>query len=151
VTKGCWEGFILISLHKGKTVAEQYPFTIESQNCEVSDRLESGLRYLLRNAEDAIIQKRDDESDQEIILDLILEGQRYLLIRTTVPTKQIDLSPREQEIAQLIMKGFPNKAIALTLGISPCTVATYMQRIFNKVGVNSRVEVVAKLLQTGIM
>lgn len=125
--------------------------TSEDQNSSVAEQIETSLRYLLQNAEGSIYAEPDYTSGEEVIIDIILKDQRYLLIRIAVPKKQIDLSPREQEIAQLIMKGLPNKTIALTLGISPCTVATYLQRIFTKVGVNSRVEVVAKLLQMGMM
>jgi len=130
---------------------ELFAYTIESQNSSSSDCLETGLRYILQYAEAVIFRGEDRASEEEVILDMILEGKRYVLICAPLPGKQVDLSPREQEIAQLIMRGFPTKAIALALGIRPCTVATYLQRIFNKVGVNSRVEVVAKLLQTGVI
>ena len=56
------------------------------------------------------------------------------------------LSNREQEIVRLISKGLPNKTIARQLAISPYTVSTYLRRIFLKLNVRSRSEMVAKIL-----
>ena len=60
-------------------------------------------------------------------------------------------SPREQEIVRLVSYGHPNKAIARQLAISQHTVNTHVRRIFDKLGVNSRAEMVAFALQTGLM
>ena len=61
-----------------------------------------------------------------------------------------NLSPREQEIVRLVARGRPNKAIAAILEISPWTVSTHIRRIFAKLGVNSRSEMVACALALGI-
>ena len=55
------------------------------------------------------------------------------------------LSPREQEIIRLVAKGHPNKVIADILDISPNTVATHLRRIFSKLGVASRAQMVAEV------
>lgn len=115
------------------------------------NHLETSLRHLLSSAEYASYHESEPAHDEEVILELHLDGYHYVLIRTVAPESQVSLSPREREIVQLIAKGFPNKAIALVLNISPCTVATYLQRIFTKLGVNSRVEVVARLIQSGTL
>ena len=65
--------------------------------------------------------------------------------------EQINLSPREQEIIRLICAGLPNKAISDVLEISPWTVGTYLKRIFAKLNVGSRAEMVAKVLQDGLL
>lgn len=59
---------------------------------------------------------------------------------------RINLSPREQAIAQLVAQGFPNKSIAAILNISHWTVATHLRRIFGKLSVTSRTEMIAKLM-----
>jgi DNA-binding NarL/FixJ family response regulator len=56
------------------------------------------------------------------------------------------LSPRELQISQLISQGLTNKAIASKLKLRPCTVNTYIKRIFMKLNVNCRAEMVAKVL-----
>ena len=58
---------------------------------------------------------------------------------------EISLSPRELEICVLIAKGYPNKTIAGILDIRPCTVATYLRRIYAKLGVRCRAAMVAEL------
>lgn len=59
----------------------------------------------------------------------------------------LQLSPREIDIARLIVGGLPTKLIALSLGLRPCTVSTYSKRIYLKLNVNSRAGLVAKLLR----
>lgn len=48
------------------------------------------------------------------------------------------LSPRELQIATLIAMGCANKQVADRLHISEWTVATYLRRIFAKLGVDTR-------------
>jgi DNA-binding CsgD family transcriptional regulator len=52
------------------------------------------------------------------------------------------LTGRELEIAVLVAQGHANKNIAWRLRISEWTVATYMRRIFCKLNVDSRAEMV---------
>lgn len=56
-----------------------------------------------------------------------------------------DLTAREAEIARLIARGAGTAEIASGLGLSPHTVRDYVKAIFEKVGVSSRGELVAKL------
>ncbi|GAB4226270.1 MAG: hypothetical protein Kow00121_54460 [Elainellaceae cyanobacterium] len=60
------------------------------------------------------------------------------------------LTGRELQTAALVASGRSNKQIAKQLHISECTVATYIRRIFFKLGVDSRAAMVyrcAPLLQ----
>jgi two-component system, NarL family, nitrate/nitrite response regulator NarL len=52
------------------------------------------------------------------------------------------LSPREQDVIRWLVAGLTNRGIARELRISENTVKNYLFRIFNKLGVSSRVEVV---------
>lgn len=61
-------------------------------------------------------------------------------------SKGTQLSPRESEIVRLVAKGLPNKVIADVLEISTWTVATHLRRIFAKIGVSSRAEMVARAI-----
>jgi DNA-binding CsgD family transcriptional regulator len=58
------------------------------------------------------------------------------------------LSPRELQIARLVAGGATNQAIARTLDISTWTVSTHLRRIFAKLGVCTRAEMVAQLFGT---
>ena len=55
------------------------------------------------------------------------------------------LSSREKEIALLIAEGKSDKEIAHTLNISAQTVSTHNKKIFKKLGVHSRVELMNKI------
>ncbi len=56
-----------------------------------------------------------------------------------------ELSLRERQIAQLIARGTGTAEIAERLHLSPHTVRDYVKALFEKVGVSSRGELVAKL------
>jgi DNA-binding NarL/FixJ family response regulator len=49
------------------------------------------------------------------------------------------LTPREAELARLVGEGLRNKEIAARLGISEGTVKIHLHRIYDKLGVSSRV------------
>ena len=57
------------------------------------------------------------------------------------------LSVRERQIALLVAQGCINKEIAASLGISPATVASTMQRMFLKLGVRRRAALVHSVLR----
>jgi DNA-binding CsgD family transcriptional regulator len=94
----------------------------------------------------------DERLTAELLLDVQLGEARYLLLAVaSPPTDEIILSPREREIVHLVAQGYPNKAIAQTLEISPWTVNTYLRRIFAKLGVTSRAEMVASSINAGLL
>ncbi len=72
-------------------------------------------------------------------------------MQSTSYQSEISLSPRERAIAQLVAQGLPNKCIAKTLNISHWTVATYVKRIFLKLGVSSRTAMIAMLIQENLL
>jgi DNA-binding CsgD family transcriptional regulator len=59
------------------------------------------------------------------------------------------LSPREREVVQLVVAGLRNKEIALRLQISEKTVKFHLGRIFDKLGVDSRTELVLRVIAEG--
>jgi DNA-binding NarL/FixJ family response regulator len=93
----------------------------------------------------------DSSNDRHVLLDKEVDGYRIVLIREQPhPAVQVNLSPREQEIARMIAKGYPNKAIAAVLEISCWTVGTHLRRIFAKLGVTCRAAMVSRLMELGL-
>lgn len=56
------------------------------------------------------------------------------------------LSPREQQVVELLALGYRNREIALALGSSPLTVRNQLAAIFRKVGATTRAELVGLVL-----
>jgi DNA-binding NarL/FixJ family response regulator len=52
------------------------------------------------------------------------------------------LTPRERDVVRLVAEGMRNQEIALQLNLTEHTVRNYMLRIFDKLGISSRVELV---------
>jgi DNA-binding NarL/FixJ family response regulator len=69
-----------------------------------------------------------------------------LVVEISEPTHL--LSPRELQIARLVANGATNHAIAGELDISTWTVSTHLRRIFAKLNVCTRAEMVAQLFAT---
>ena len=57
------------------------------------------------------------------------------------------LTPREEEILACLFQGMRDKEIAAALGIGTATVHTHMHQLFEKLGVHSRAEIIAKFLE----
>lgn len=56
------------------------------------------------------------------------------------------LSKREKEVARLVATGLSNRDISDKLGLSPHTVKNCLSRIFEKVGISTRIELVLYIL-----
>jgi DNA-binding NarL/FixJ family response regulator len=63
----------------------------------------------------------------------------------------VKLTPRERQILTLLADGQTEKQIAAALFISPKTVATHIQRLLPKLGVNSRAQAVAAAYRLGLV
>jgi DNA-binding NarL/FixJ family response regulator len=122
---------------------------LEMRDSDVEDAsdLESAVRVLLQAGGE--YPGRDDDLEPGMALEVCVDGQPYIvriIASITADATRPHLSPRELDIARLITKGLPTKTVAATLGLRPCTVSTYTKRIYLKLNVNSRAEMVAKLL-----
>ena len=70
---------------------------------------------------------------------------------TGIPRRTGTLSPREQQVLQLIANGSENKQIARELRLSEATVKTYIRGVFDRLEVSSRAEAVAVGLRIGVI
>lgn len=58
------------------------------------------------------------------------------------------LTKREKEVVALLVAGSTTRGIAEQTGLTVATVHTYLKRIYSKLGVHSRVELVARMVGT---
>ena len=58
------------------------------------------------------------------------------------------LTPRERDVVGRLLSGASTRQIAQSTGLTVATVNTYLKRIFAKLGVHSRVELVARVTGT---
>jgi len=54
------------------------------------------------------------------------------------------LTPRESEVLRWVARGLTNKEVAAILGVSPHTVRTQLEHVFEKLDVHTRTAAVAK-------
>jgi DNA-binding CsgD family transcriptional regulator len=99
------------------------------------------VRALVRRVFELAAPQRDGRGP---LLDCTELGWRCLLAPISAGGHE-SLSPRENEIARMVALGHTNRAIASQLDISLYTVSAHMRRIFTKLGVGTRAEMIAVL------
>ncbi len=62
--------------------------------------------------------------------------------------RRAPLTPRERDVVTLLVAGSSTRDIASETGLTVSTVNTYLKRIFSKLGVHSRVELIARMAGT---
>ena len=77
---------------------------------------------------------------REIARKVILSFQAPLAAAAEVE----DLSPRENEILELLAEGFPNKQIPDRIGVTDGTVRWHLRHVYHKLHVRSRTEAALK-------
>jgi len=78
-------------------------------------------------------------------------AESVLRPRPPAPAAVEPLTPREQEVLQLLAQGLPNKLIAARLGISDHTVKFHVNAILGKLGAQSRTEALAQAARLGLV
>jgi two-component system response regulator NreC len=110
--------------------------------------------YVLKHAAaDDLIQAIRIVAAGGIYLDSALAGHvvaRYVQVPGVASALLgTDLSERETEVVQRIAHGYSNKEIAAQLNLSVKTVETYRARAMEKLGIDSRAELVRYALEHG--
>ena len=71
--------------------------------------------------------------------------------RQSGPGEEPELSEREREILVLIAEGRSTPEIGARLHLSPATVKTHLQNLYNKLGVSERAAAVAEAMRRGLL
>lgn len=140
----------------GHSLAKTEDYIIFSDDIQTQSEIEGLLQQVLEHIGQELVPcslPHNIETAQEVVLDLQVNHVRYTLTRSYMPhsSPSVNLSPREKEVVRLVAKGHPNKVIADVLEISPWTVSTHLRRVFSKLGVSSRAEMVARVLNEDLL
>lgn len=102
------------------------------------------LRLLQAGAR-GILQKSSDLESVLACLRIVAQGGSWMqdtvfresghLTETHLHT---ELTPREQQVLELVEQGFKNREIAVELGIRPGTVKIHLKHVFEKTGIHGR-------------
>jgi len=108
--------------------------------------------YLLHTA-----NHREITMAVEVVADGSIWAPRKVLaslIDTIAPTEgrapEVRLTPREQEVIELLIAGRANREIASTLGVETKTVKSHVGRLLQKFGVPNRVALTVRALEMQI-
>jgi two-component system, NarL family, nitrate/nitrite response regulator NarL len=145
---------------------------MEVMRALASDELETKIMFLSAYLESTTVYEAlevgargyiSKESDADAVCDAIAaiaRGQTIIgpetagaiaeEIRLRAPADHAALSKREHEILQLTADGHSAPDIAEQLYLSPATVKTHLQRIYQKLGVSDRAAAVAEAMRRGL-
>lgn len=90
-----------------------------------------------------------DDKERQIMISqalerILLEGSKRTGDKNTV------LSPRELQVALQVAQGLSNEEIAKALFLSKRTVTTHLERIFQKLSINSRTALASYVIENGL-
>jgi DNA-binding NarL/FixJ family response regulator len=121
----------------------------------VTSALESGVSgYLLKNTDPGqIVAAVHALYGGETFFDPAIRGTLKSIAATAsmVSPSYTQLSAREMEVLQEILRGYTDRVIGLNLGISSFTVGNHVYRIFKKLGVSSRTQALARAMALGLV
>jgi DNA-binding CsgD family transcriptional regulator len=84
----------------------------------------------------------------DVLLDIEVDGVRCVVLKTPQQRPHTPaLTTREWEIARMVARGLPNKSMASVLHISSWTVSSHLRRMFAKLGVTTRAEMIGRLIE----
>ena len=127
-------------------------------------RSEEYFFEMLKNGASGYILKGAETSDLIHAVRVVAQGdvflypsmarnlvKDYLSVVGGVAAADPQLSPRENEIMQMLAEGYSSKEIAQELVISPSTVHTHRTNLMQKLGLSSRHELIQYARQRGLL
>jgi len=82
----------------------------------------------------------------QFLIDMV---SRVPSLRVVNANGEVLVTPREEQVVALVAEGLSNREIAQELALSEHTVKKYLFRIFEKLGISTRVELVLYALNHG--
>lgn len=118
---------------------------------------------LLAGANGYALKRGSGAKDVSEAIRRVMEGDNYLdpglgdapwdtyLVPPSGEQRLSVLTPRERQVFELVARGVTHREIAEQLGIGKKSVDTYRARLYQKLGINSRAELVEIALKYGVL
>lgn len=157
----------LDGIQASRMILERYPKThilmlsVHNEDERVISAIRSGAEgYILKDADHKEFVKiiRSTFTGESIASPFLANLTPRILLKLRDPSKmdaeienkieeRPSLTAREKEILAMLLKGKSNKDISDLMFVSTETVKTHLQNIYRKLGVKSRMEVLAQFLK----
>jgi DNA-binding NarL/FixJ family response regulator len=149
-----------------RRICERYPhikvimLTIYEDEHYITEAIQAGARgYVLKNVKrEELIKIIYSVIQDQAYLDPSVTARVFNYVRKDNKNKQDDidsqvslLTVRELEVLRGLVKGYSDRIIAKSLGISEHTVRSHVKSIYRKLMVSSRSQAVSKALQCEII
>ena len=129
--------------------------TIDESRGAISEAIQAGISgYLLKDASsDALVDAARNAVAGNAVIhpQLTKTFMEEVQLAESGGSRSTPLSKREREILQKVADGSTTRLVASDLGISPHTVKTHLERIFEKLGAKDRAQAVAIAIRMGIV
>jgi DNA-binding NarL/FixJ family response regulator len=141
-----WNGLELLRI-----VRARFP-TVAAVVVSASERA-ADARAALDAGAAGFVPKRSGRAVLVSAIQLVLAGGVYVppLLLEAPSDGAPSLSPRQLEVAELLVKGLTNKEIANVLGMATGTAKTHVAAILETLGVANRTEAVLALVERGLV
>jgi DNA-binding NarL/FixJ family response regulator len=129
------------------TSGEELPTALQALLDDIEDRLAVGRDScsIMLPAYDICVRASAIDGQQDSSLMLLIErASREDVVRSALAS--YPLTPREAQVASLVLRGYSNRRIADQLVLTEYTIEDHLKRIFAKVGVRSRSALSSKIL-----
>lgn len=109
---------------------------------------DTGREHLFRTIESAV--RGETLLQADIVSRAFAARQKRQNTELAIKAESV-LSPKEVQTLQLVAKGYRSKEIAFDMGISERTVKAHLTNIYNKLGVDSRMQAISAAVEQGIV
>jgi DNA-binding NarL/FixJ family response regulator len=132
------------SLHQGRLLHEQRPdLPIVAVTASVERQT---ILQALRAGIDGVVKDQDLEASLALAVQVVCSGQLSLPRELRDQVGKLGLSTREKQILGMVVLGLSNGEIAGKLVVTESTVKSHLSSAFTKLGVRSRTEATALIL-----
>lgn len=141
------------AIRQGNPETRVILFTVDESRASIAEAIQAGVSgYLLKDVGvDELVSAARLALEGKAVIHPTLTQAFIEEVRLVDRKPEAPLSRREIEILQRVAYGATTKEVADKLGISPHTVKTHLERIFEKLGANDRAQAVAIAIRQGLV